>query len=67
MNEELKPCPFCGTDGTIELDIEKRLKRVYCDNQIDCPMAPSAYFDTLDECRAAWNRRTPAVLPEVKK
>jgi hypothetical protein len=46
----LLPCPFCGG----ETDILPHLKAIEC---CDCGCLLSAA--SVDEARAAWNRRTP--------
>jgi Lar family restriction alleviation protein len=60
MNNELKPCPFCGGEARLRperLGIEKEW-RVECECWNSCGAATSFLGKT--EAIAAWNRRTPA-------
>lgn len=56
MQEELKPCPFCG--GT---DLVIRNGWVECNNKLCLSSGPGALGDKESQSIAAWNRRTPAV------
>lgn len=64
MSEELKPCPFCGNDGSgpiedalhvslQELDWRPHAWSVQCDK---CT-ATMGYSDSEDEAITAWNAR----------
>ena len=54
MNEELKPCPFCGSEAMFEADGE--IGWICCSNK-DCPAWDTKIFETTDEAIEAWNRR----------
>ena len=51
-NEQLKPCPFCGSEKTYFIAIDG-------DYQIECACcyAKSHFYDTKDDVIEAWNRR----------
>lgn len=60
MNEDLKPCPFCGSIPTISKYVTDREKniiifRLICEED-DCVMQRH-YFDTEKKAIKAWNRR----------
>jgi len=58
MSNELKPCPFCGSDATLEYN-ENCGWQVYCDDR-RCTVETSTYFrGTLEEAIEAWNTRHP--------
>lgn len=59
--EQLKPCPFCGGEVTIETEIQVRNFAdgffVSCRNG-DCDVQPQTILmDTEEEAIEAWNRR----------
>lgn len=60
MNKELKPCPFCGSDGIIretQLPHWKKKYKVECSNK-DCLIAMIMYVnDTKNDAINMWNRR----------
>ena len=54
MNNELKPCPFCGSaDVQKEYDSELPFNRVRCNN---CESS-SGIYDDMKYAVEAWNRR----------
>ena len=56
MNEELKPCPFCGAEGDITYNYDKKFVP-YCTNN-DCFLNEIDYgFETEQEAIESWNRR----------
>lgn len=59
-NEQLKPCPFCGSGVHLEYPIvvgNDRYYRVVCDN---CP-ATIGFYETEAEVIKVWNRRNTGV------
>lgn len=58
MGEELKKCPFCGSnDVLIVKAIDFRQTRIACNNTKGGCGASTDYFDTKEQAIAAWNRR----------
>lgn len=51
MNNELKPCPFCGGDAKCEQMMIKY--RIHCDS--DC----TGYRSNKNNAIEAWNKRLP--------
>lgn len=58
MTEELKPCPFCGSDDVEALDMEGK-HYVAC---YDCALE-GPFHDSRAEAVAAWNRRAAIAAP----
>lgn len=59
MYENLKSCPFCGSDAHLQTVFIYGRKgyRVFCENQ-QCPIGPTtATFMKLDDAERAWNGR----------
>ena len=55
--DDLKPCPFCGAEGDITYNYDKKFSP-YCIND-DCFLNELNYgFETEQEAIEAWNRRT---------
>lgn len=55
--DELKPCPFCGAEGDINYNYDKKFAP-YCINE-DCFLNELNHgFETEQEAIEAWNRRT---------
>lgn len=55
-NDELKPCPFCGDiEPMIQMDTHRGDNKV-CYLCSGCS-SKTGYFQTIEEVRAAWNRR----------
>ena len=56
MNEELKPCPFCGSDKIIVEHIHRVRYGCRCDN---CDTVQDPNARTESEAIAKWNTRQP--------
>lgn len=57
MNNLLKSCPFCGAEGDINYNYDKKFAP-YCIND-DCFLNELDHgFETEQEAIEAWNRRT---------
>ena len=58
---DLKPCPLCGGEATVEYgrDINgNRLYKVVCRNLLKCSITPDTpYLRNEDDDVKAWNRR----------
>ena len=56
--ENLKPCPFCGSDAVTKHNTEKKCFGVGCLNY-DCHgyIGLGWEYMTLEDAIAAWNRR----------
>lgn len=54
MNNELEPCPFCGSNPVLEMD-----ESWYWQHHVFCPECgvSTGYFDTAEEAKQVWNRR----------
>ena len=62
MTEELKPCPFCGSDPIIEEDRASEKERfiMICGN-VNCPVhIYTGWYETEDKAIKAWNTRAEA-------
>lgn len=68
MNNNLKPCPFCGGEAKMKTDIRyprpkceaKTAFEVVCQNS-DCIIGyvDERYYLSSEEATAKWNRRVP--------
>lgn len=67
MPEELKRCPFCGSDGAVQLHSEiPEMHIVGCSQGADCIGGFAAYdFVTREAAIAAWNTR-PALIDHLE-
>lgn len=62
--EELLPCPFCGTQPVTErTGFSGRAMYIYCNNDNGCPR-PKAIGETVEKAVENWNTR--AALKEIK-
>ena len=57
-NEELKPCPFCGSEVELyQPEDDPKFYRISCLNK-ECSMGdPDAWYDNKDEMTKDWNTR----------
>ena len=71
MNDELKPCPFCGASGELQ-----QIQFAYGPRNlgplhvhVHCPTchAAIASYDTREEAIANWNRRAPVSVDAALK
>lgn len=53
---ELKPCPFCGNEAKIDINVALQGYRVACTRILSCG-AKFEWFDKEKEAIEAWNRR----------
>ena len=66
MSEELKPCPFCGNTNVygykeILPSDDNPQYQVICDWYYGGCGSSSGYWDSMEECVKAWNRRADEV------
>src|SRR3990167_4726774 len=64
MNDELKPCPFCGAPPKLTYQRNTDENWIACEND-DCDVAPTACGPGIAQVTDSWNRR--AVLPEARR
>lgn len=65
MNEELKPCPFCGGEAEIIIfSVEYGTVTVGCTNE-ECDITMGKAFFTDKEAIQHWNRRVNKALSEI--
>lgn len=64
MDNNLKPCPFCGFVPTVD-KISDKLSEIAC-NRVDCHINPSVYLylGNNEKKIAAWNTRPIETLLE---
>ena len=64
---DLKPCPFCGGEARIEVNVALRGYRAACKARLKCG-AMFEWYDTENEAIEAWNTRKPeeAVIAELE-
>ena len=66
MNEQLKPCPFCGGEASMRIRPYCSVVYAGCLNS-DCKIQPTTdWYDTDEEAIEAWNRRVNDVCREIK-
>ena len=51
MSEELKPCPFCGSNNIELIDHDNS---IWCE---DCPAGVNDYTVSINDLIEAWNTR----------
>lgn len=62
MNEELRPCPYCGGEGIVGCSYTDIFDR-YCDWFVECGQCgatninPNRGYDSREEAVKAWNTR----------
>lgn len=57
MKNEIKRCPFCGTEPETAYSEGNKTYGIRCDND-ECPLEVGTWeWDTEAEAIAAWNRR----------
>jgi Lar family restriction alleviation protein len=67
----LKPCPFCGKAGEMEVNIDGSGYWVGCSDTKflfkpgACLHPPWDYFESEEEAIEAWNKRTPPPVHDV--
>ena len=62
MNDELKPCPFCGSVNLSVLDYESR-------HRVECPFCGTrtGNYNSEQDAIEAWNRRVqPTFTPDER-
>lgn len=64
MMHDLKPCPFCGGDATLEQNFELAWQ-IWCANENCTVLSETAIGSELDSI-AAWNRRADDCRPLPK-
>lgn len=68
---ELKPCPFCGGEGTYSADNRITDDAFFAYVECDTCHCTSAYADTAAQAINAWNNRQPTIdwqpIDELKK
>jgi Lar family restriction alleviation protein len=57
MTTELKPCPFCGGEATVDYMAHWEWYLIKCDND-GCPVACVTDSDSKEEAIERWNSRT---------
>ena len=54
MTDKLKPCPFCGGEAYVWLNLETDNYDVEC---LECGCDFQQHYGCVDEAIEAWNRR----------
>lgn len=63
MNEELKPCPFCGSEPVVSKRVDKKGNlvciKISCSKPLFCSAELSRWFfwNEIEEAYDTWNRR----------
>ena len=57
MTQELKSCPFCGGEGSIQEHVFIGFSSTYGIVCLDCGAKSRQFFDTKQEAIDAWDRR----------
>lgn len=57
MNNELKPCPFCGSEAKPVFRDNLNCHYVTCSNEEECWCGMTCPVSTKEEAIAIWNRR----------
>lgn len=58
MMSELRECPYCGSDATLEMSA---VARVRCTNNFCAADSPCFALDSVDDLLRWWNRRASKV------
>lgn len=65
---QLKPCPFCGSEATLERFENMKLYRAIC-NHIPCRVHLMGWWhENIEECIEEWNTRSAEskVLEDIR-
>ena len=57
MQEELKPCPFCGGEGCVQKHVFKGYIDTFGVVCLDCCCGTRQFYETEAEAIECWNRR----------
>lgn len=57
MSEELKPCPFCGSEAYIDGYLSGGFFVMCADDTNDCFQPITNKYDSVEEAEEAWNKR----------
>ncbi len=58
MNEELKPCLFCGGKASRYVSVINLIHLVYCPSSNRCLVHPRTdFYEKQKDADEAWNRR----------
>lgn len=67
MSDDLKPCPFCGSEASIFPSCDHSTAWVGgCSASNGCPGQDAVWEDSEEEAYAVWNTRADLAKPRVK-